>query len=71
MRRTREQERVTFTGKVREQHPPFFEVHVNGHSVEFTDKRSEAHYAYSMGANPKQLTMLQPGFRRVLLEETK
>lgn len=68
---SRRLERVVFSGHVREQLPPFFEVHVKGFSVEFTDKRSEAHNAFQMGSRPKQLTMVRPGLPRMLLEEQK
>lgn len=66
----RKKEFVIFSGYVREQiGPPFFEVHVKGHSVEFTDKRSEAHSAFTMGGKPKTLTAVWYGGRRELLEE--
>jgi hypothetical protein len=62
-------ERVVFAGVVRHQYPPFFEVVCRGTSVEFTDRRSEAHNAYQQASAPKSLTMIDTLGMRHLLEQ--
>lgn len=67
----RRQERVVFSGQVRQQRAPFFEVFVAGKSVEFTDSRNDAHAAFHSGhTRPRQLTQVDGSGRRTLLEQS-
>jgi hypothetical protein len=63
-------ERMVMSGIVREQHAPFFEVHTRGVSVEFTDRRTEAHTSYQQAGAPKQMSYIDSLGIRHLLEET-
>lgn len=68
----RKQEHAVFNSTVREQRAPFFEVHVAGHSVVFTDSRTEAHSALQTGHTyPRTLTMVNALGRRTLLEDLR
>lgn len=48
-------EHVIFNGPVRQQHAPFYEVKSKGTTVEWTDKRSEAHASFQQAGSPKEM----------------
>lgn len=54
-RKAKALERVIFNGPVRAQSAPFFEVKSKGTTVEWTDKRLEAHAAFQQAGTPKQM----------------
>lgn len=63
-------QRTVFNAQVRQQFAPFYEVHVAGHSVEFTHIRAEAHRALRDGmTGPRVLTMVDALGRRHFLEQ--
>lgn len=71
--RAREQrlERVTFDQKVdRKYYYPLFEVIAGGKSVEWTDKRGQAHAVFNgCDTLPKSLTVIYEDGRRITLNE--
>jgi hypothetical protein len=66
----RKVERAIFDGNVRHQHAPFYEVLSKGTMVEYTDRRDEAHAAYSVAGLPKEIVKVTVvagrGFRQVI-----